>query len=101
MRARDSAGFTERFRDRFHVTLQPSGLELDVEQTDGESRDGETHQSAVWAAGAATAHALQDPHIFPPCVWEHKRHALELGAGCGVVGITAALLGCQHHRRYV
>jgi len=87
--------FAERFHQRVSLTLQPSGIRIVAEQTDGEQCDGEDMQSAVWDGAIQMASAMQDPLLFADGHWRRKQHVIELGAGCGVVGIAAALLGCQ------
>ena len=75
-----------------------SSIHLELEQTSGETIEGESMQSAVWNAGWALSNAMQHPDVFSAGYWRDK-NVLELGAGCGACGIMAAHLGARSHAR--
>ena len=47
--------------------------------------------SSVWPIAHAVCAHLQDAHYFAHDFWKNKR-VLELGSGCGIVGVVAAVL---------
>lgn len=91
---REQGSFRQRHLEVAHLDFPESGLCLSLEQTAGEEHAAETMQSAVWSAGVALARAMGDPAVFPKGYW-NGLHCIELGAGCGAVGLMAGKLGAQ------
>eukprot|EP01098_Paradermamoeba_levis_P012844 TRINITY_DN5710_c0_g1_i1.p1 TRINITY_DN5710_c0_g1~~TRINITY_DN5710_c0_g1_i1.p1 ORF type:complete len:239 (-),score=81.95 TRINITY_DN5710_c0_g1_i1:114-830(-) len=50
--------------------------------------------SRVWSCSIPLAHFVENQQEFPLDFWKEKK-VIELGSGCGLVGITAAVLGAD------
>jgi predicted nicotinamide N-methyase len=89
---RNSMSFKERYESHAVITLN-DGSSIQLEQTTGETRAGETEMATVWTAASVLTCAMQDRALFP-IDWASSS-VLELGSGTGLCGILAAKLGAR------
>lgn len=85
---RNDASFHRRFRAMASISVGEHGILL--EQTDGEQAEEEVLQSTVWSAAVVMAEWM----VQVPELWK-DRTVVELGSGCGLLGILAAKLGAH------
>jgi predicted nicotinamide N-methyase len=89
---RNAMSFEQRYESAAVIPLN-DGTSVRLEQSTGETREGETEMATVWTAASVLAAALQDTSLFP-IDWASST-VLELGSGTGLCGIVAAKLGAR------